>query len=281
MTTTKNLFDNLKDALSTKDVAESPFKDFLKFEVDKTYIVRLLPNRENPKLTRFHYYQHLFKSIVTNKLVSCLCPHTYGEKCPIDEYRSKVYYQKNEALIEQSRPLKRNEKWLYNVYVIKDPTNPENQGQVKIINVGSQLQNIIQSAIDGDDAEEFGADKIFDLSPNGCNLKIKVDKGGMSVVYTASKFMSPSEIEGIDDLDAVYAQFKPLDTIYTHKSYDEIKALMDVHFFGADATEKQLTPVAEEKDNEEDDFTIPQKVVSSESVLSEQDKKMQDILKDL
>ena len=93
--------------------------------------------------------------------------------------------------------------------------------------------------------------------------------------------MSPSEIEGIDDLDAVYAQFKPLDTIYTHKSYDEIKTLMDVHFFGADATEKQLAPVVEEKDNEEDDFTIPQKVVSSESVLSEQDKKMQDILKDL
>ena len=134
-----NLFDSLKDALSTKDTAsENSFKDFLKMEPDKTYLVRLIPNLENTKLTRFHYYQHVFKSNVNGKFISVLCPHTYGEKCPIDEYRSKAYNAKNEVLIEQSRPLKRTEKWLYCAYVIKDPTNPDNQGQVKIINAGTQ-----------------------------------------------------------------------------------------------------------------------------------------------
>lgn len=278
---TTNLFDNLKDALSTKEGGESPFKDFMKFEVDKTYIVRLLPNFENTKLTRFKYYQHLFKSSATTKLVSCLCPHTYGEKCPIDEYRSKAYASKNETLIEQCRPLVRNEKWLYCAYVIKDPTNPENQGQVKIINAGKQLQNIIQSAIDGDDAQEFGADRIFNLSPEGCNLKIKVDKGGVSVIYSASKFMSPSEIEGLDDADEIYSQFKSLDTIYTQKSYDEIKSLLDKHFLGSEEINQQISNETNSTvEDVQDDVVITPKAVSSET-LSEQDKKMRDILNDL
>jgi hypothetical protein len=115
---------------------------------------------------------------------------TYGEKCPIDEYSSLVYSKKNEALIEQSKPLKRTEKWLYNALVIKDPTNPDNEGQVKIINAGTQLQKIIQSAIDGDDKDEFGY-RIFDLSPNGCNLRIKVETNdGGYPSYVSSKFIS-------------------------------------------------------------------------------------------
>lgn len=274
-----NLFDSLKDALSSKEnTTENSFKDFMKMEPDKTYIVRLIPNLENTKLTRFHYYQHVFKSNVNGKFISTLCPHTYGEKCPIDEYRSKVYSAKNETLIDQSRPLKRTEKWLYNAYVIKDPTNPDNQGQVKIINAGTQLHKIIQNAIDGDDAEEFGAHKIFNLSPTGCNLKIKVEKNdGGYPTYVASKFTSPSEIEGLDDLDEVYGQFKSLDTIFQPKSYEDIKKLLDVHFFGKDET----TTVTDIEDEDEDDVVVAPVKSSSENTLSDHDKKMQDILKDL
>jgi len=278
-----NLFDSLKDALSTKDTAsENSFKDFLKMETDKTYLVRLIPNLENTKLTRFHYYQHVFKSNVNGKFISTLCPHTYGEKCPIDEYRSKVYNGKNETLIDQSRPLKRTEKWLYNVYVIKDPSNPENQGQIKILNAGAQLQKIIQNAIDGDDADEFGAHKIFNLSPTGCNLRIKVEKNdGGYPTYVASKFVSPSEIEGLDDLDEVYGKFKSLDTIFQPKSYDEIKKLLDVHFFGKDETTSDVADIDDEDDSDDEVVTPTKSVTESASSLSEHDKKMQDILKDL
>jgi hypothetical protein len=272
-----NIFDSLKDALSTKEV-ENAFKDFLKMEPDKTYVVRLLPNMEDGKRTRFHYYQHVFPSLLSTKKISVLCPHTYGEKCPIDEYRSKAYAGKNETLIEQTKPLKRSEKWLYNVLVIKDPTNPDNQGQVKILNAGIQLNKIIQNAIDGDDKDEFGY-RIFDLSPNGCNLKIKVEKNdGGYPTYVSSKFMSPSEIDDLDDADEVYGKVKSLDTIFQHKSYDEIKNLMDVHFFGKDVS----------TENESDDEVIEDEVevtttdtTTSKPALSEHDKKMQDILKDL
>jgi hypothetical protein len=51
-------------------------------------------------------------SVVTNQLVSTLCPTTYGERCPIDEYRSKIYRTNNEAEIKRISPIKRNENCL-------------------------------------------------------------------------------------------------------------------------------------------------------------------------
>jgi len=273
---TSNLFESLKESLSVKTNTESSFKDFLKCEPDKTYIVRLLPNLEDNSKTRFHYWQHIFDSCSTGKKISVLCPNTYGEKCPIDEYRSKVWASKNEKLIEQSKPLRKTEKWIYNAYVISDPTNPENNGKVKILNSGTQLQKIIQSAIDGDDSQEFGF-RIFDLSENGCNLRIKVEKNeGGYPTYVSSRFMSPSKIEGLDDMDSVYESVKSLDSFFQRKTYDELKNILDVHFFGKDEVQEVKTNVIEEDDEDETDVPFP----TSES-SSDEDKKMQDILKDL
>jgi hypothetical protein len=275
---TSTLFESLKDSLSAKTNTESSFKDFLKCEPDKTYVVRLLPNLEDNSKTRFHYWQHIFDSCVTGKKISILCPNTYGEKCPIDEYRSKVWASKNEKLIEQSKPLRKTEKWLYNVYVVSDPTNPDNNGQVKILNAGVQLQKIIQSAIDGDDSQEFGF-KIFDLSEAGCNLRIKVEKNeGGYPQYVSSRFMSSSKIEGLDDIDSIYESVKPLDSFFQRKSYDEIKKLMDTHFFGKEE-EKAVTESIQEDD--EDDIDIETTSTDSQSSLSDEDQKMHDILKDL
>lgn len=283
----QNLFDSLKEALASKTNNDSSFKDFMKFEPDKSYLVRLLPNLDDGSKTRFHYYQHIFDSVATGKKVSVLCPNTYGEKCPIDEYRAKMWATKNQTLIDSVKPLKKTEKWLYNVYVIKDPTNPSNEGQVKILNAGAQLQKVIQSAIDGDDAEEFGF-RIFDLSENGCNLRVKVEKNdGGYPSYTSSKFISPSKIEGLDDVDNVYGSVKSLDTIFQRKSYDEIKEILNYHFLGKDAEEKTSKEVSNE------DFEVETSVSSApqntsnddasndEDVLSEQEKKMQEILKNL
>jgi hypothetical protein len=277
---TSTLFESLKDSLSAKTNTESSFKDFLKCEPDKTYVVRLLPNLEDNSKTRFHYWQHIFDSCVSGKKISILCPNTYGEKCPIDEYRSKVWASKNQALIEQSKPLRKTEKWLYNVYVISDPTNPENNGKVKILNSGTQLQKIIQSAIDGDDSQEFGF-RIFDLSENGCNLRVKVEKNeGGYPTYVSSRFMSPSKIEGLDDVDSIYESVKPLDSFFQRKTYDEIKKLMDLHFFGKEESESTSSVIEEVEEDEEQNITKSSSDVEDNN-LSDEDQRMQDILKDL
>lgn len=269
----QSLFDSLKDALADKTNVESSFKDFLKFEPDKTYVVRLVPNIKDGKKTRFHYFQHIFDSCVTGKKISVLCPNTYGEKCPIDEHRSKVWATKNQALIDQVKPLKKSERWLYNAYVIKDPTNPSNEGNVKILNAGAQLQKVIQSAIDGDDSEEFGF-RIFDLSENGCNLRIKVEKNdGGYPSYTSSKFLSPSKVDGLTDQDSAYESVKDLDSFFQRKTYAEIKEILDVHFLGKEKVESVNETV------EEDEIETVHE--EPKSTTSDLDKEMEDILKDL
>jgi hypothetical protein len=247
-----NLFESIKESLNKKTSGESAFADMLKLETDKTYIVRLLPNVHNPDRTFFHYYHHIWKSVVTGNTISTLCPNTYEEKCPIDEFRSSVYRTKDEDKIKETYPLKRNESWLVNCYVIKDPTNSENEGKVKILRYGKQLDKIITAAISGDDADEFGS-KVFDLSEKGCNLKIKVEKNeGGYPTYVASKFTSPSEIVGLDedDFDSVYEQTRDLDNIFNHKSYDEIKSLLKVHWFGETEADSE-TEVAPKSKKEE------------------------------
>jgi hypothetical protein len=281
---TTSLFESIKDAINKNNntSTESSFKDFMKLEIDKTYIVRLVPLVTNPERTFFHYYSHIWKSISTNNIVSVLCPNTYGEKCPIDEYRSKVYASKNDAEIEKIRPIKRNENWLVNVLVIKDPTNPENQGKVKILRYGKQLAKIIDSAITGDDSDEFGA-KVFDLSESGCNLKIKVEKNeGGYATYVGSKFMSPSKVDGVDNIDEVYNSANDLDAIFDHKSYDDIKKLLNTHFLGKnDQTEVVETEVQEDFDSYAEIVSTAGKTTSSSSEESDEDKKMQEILNDL
>ena len=234
----KSMFESIKDSMNKKQTTDnSAFKDILKLEKGNTYIVRLIPNVEDFDKTIFHYYSHIWQSRVDQKLVNVFCPNSYEERCPIDEYRGKIWKSKDEAAIEEVKPLKRNENWMVNVYVIKDPTNPENQGQVKILRYGKQLNNVIIEAISGEEAEEFG-EKVFDLSENGCNLKIKVDENeGGYATYVSSKFQSPSKIEGLEDVDSVYSAIKPLDTLFQQKSYDEIQKILDKEWHCKSTTE--------------------------------------------
>ena len=289
---TSSLFDSIKEAISKKTSnAESGFKDFMKLEIGKTYIVRLIPNLQNPERTFFHYFHHLWNSVVTQELVSVLCPTTYGERCPIDEYRSKIYRTQDKSEIERIKPIKRNENWLVNVYVIKDPTNPENQGQIKILRYGKQLDKIITEAMTGDDAEDFGP-KIFDLSEKGCNLRIKVEanEGGYPT-YVSSKFTSPGALEGNPDEEELYNSIKPLDTIFGHKSYEEISNLLNVHFHGNTELDT-VKPISKQNSKPvEDDFEVEtyntnntvstSKTASDEDEETSHDQRLQDILKDL
>ena len=282
---TNNLFESIKEALNKKTSSDNAnYRDFLKMEIGNTYVVRLIPNLENPERTIYHYYNHTWKSVITNTWVSTLCPNTYGEGCPIDEYRSKIYNTKDEAAIEKIKPLRRNENWLVNVYVVKDPTNPDNQGQVKVLRFGKQLFKIVTEAISGDDSDEFGS-KIFDLSDKGCNLRIKVEQNeGGYPTYVASKFVSPSALEGVQNTEELYTLAKDLDTVYDHKTKEDIQALLKTHFLGED----QETPSVSVNHDEEEEY-VPTPVVKKATVseaeeLDEakaQDAAIQDILKDL
>ena len=258
MTFTKNMFNEIKASLTDKK--DSSYKEIMKFEPGKTYIVRLVPNVTDPKSTMYHYYHHSWNSLCTGQFVTTLCPSTYGEQCPIDQYVLKTYNTGSAEDKEKIKPITRKENWFVNAYIISDPTNPENEGKIKAIRYGKELAKIINAAIDGDDADEFGV-KIFDVA-EGCSLKIKCEsRTGMGgsrafVTYSASKFMSPSKLEGVDakKVDSIYESTHELDKFNKPKTYVELQRMLDQHFFCI----QDVTNL----DEDEDDVPVSKPIVS-------------------
>jgi len=173
-----------------------------------------------------------------------LSPQTWGERDPISEIRYQHYNTGTPEQKERSRAILRSEKWLVNAYVISDPTTPDNNGTIKVLRFGKQLHKIIMDAIEGDDADQFGA-RIFDLSPNGCNLRVKVDKQGDYPSYVSSRFLMPSEVPGLDSAKAqsLYENVHDLEEVLPRKSQDELNVMINEHYLCVD-TPAQVTPPA-------------------------------------
>jgi hypothetical protein len=227
------MFDSIKSALAAdNESSKSGIADILKTEVGNTYTVRLLPFGKDPKKTFFHFYQHGWNSFATGQYTSALSLQTFGERDPIAEERYKILRTGSEEEKEKAKAIVRSEKWLVNVYVVNDPVNPENNGKVKVLRYGKQIHNIIMEAIEGEDSADFGP-RIFDLGPNGVNFRVKVEKQGDFPTYVSSKFAMPSAIEGLDEDNhkEIYDSVLDLSTIFNAKSYDELKTMLDEHFY--------------------------------------------------
>ena len=235
---TKSMFEAIKQSLSSGEKEKGGnglYKEILKFTPGNTYQVRLLPNPSSPKETIFHYYNHGWNSVATGKFVTALCPTTFGETCPIDAYYLKTYRTGTESEKEAAKVLSRKEGWMVNVLVISDPENPENEGKVKILRYGKEMAKIIESALEGDDADEFGVEKVFDVE-NGSTLRIKCEnrtgaRGGKAqyVTYASSKFLSAATIEV--DAETVLGSIHDLKAVNKQTTSSEMQRLLDEHFF--------------------------------------------------
>jgi len=168
------------------------------------------------------------------------------------ETKYRVLRNGNEEEKAKANLLRRNERWLVNAYVVDDPSNPENNGTMKIIRYGKQLHKIISDAIDGEGSEDYGP-RIFDLSENSVNFKIKCEQQGDYITYVSSKFTLPKKIEGLDDAKAeeVYNSVVDLTSVIPTKSQDEIVQSLDEHFFCKKTllTEKKTEELMNEVEN--------------------------------
>ena len=272
----KSMFDVLKQSLeTTKETGGNGlYREILKFEPGNTYQVRLLLTPSAPNESIFHYYTHGWNSLSTGKFVTALCPTTFGQTCPIDTYYLNTYRNGTESEKRESAVLSRKESWMVNVYVISDPTTPENEGKVKILRYGKELDRIIDSALKGDDAKDFGVEKVFDLL-NGSTLRIKCEnKAGDKrdakkkyTTYTSSRFLSPSPLELTEEkVEEIYNSVHDLKSVNKQTTPAEMQRLLDEHFF-------RLTtgsPKEEIEDTKEDDdippFDMPESSSNKEYV---------------
>ena len=273
-----SMFQSIKDALATSDSKGSAkFNEIMPTKSGNTYTVRLLPFAKDPSKTFFHYYNHGWTSYATGQYVQTLSPQTFGERDPIAEERFKVLRTGSEEEKEKMSAVRRLEKWLVNVYVVDDPTNPDNNGNVKILRYGKQLHKIITEAIEGEDAEEFGP-RIFDLGPEGVNFKIKVEQQGDYPTYVSSRFTAAGKIDlSEDEQKGIYEGAFDLSEVFTLKSYDELKQMLNEHYY-CRTEEEEATPVTSAPVPVVETPSEPEPVVVSNDTVEED---IDELLKDL
>lgn len=233
----KSMFESIKDSL--KDEPKNGgggFRNILRLQQGNSYLVRLIPNITEPKSTFFHYFHHGWTSNATGQYVDKICPTTFGDRCPICEERFKLYKKGSERDKDLARQIRRLEKHLVNVYVVDDPTNEENNGSTKILRFGVRIKEKFDMAIEGDDADEFGA-KVFDLTDNGCNFKIKVESSSEGnrkfTNYNNSRFTGSGAIPGLtpDGIQEIYEGTFDLTEQIEGSTTDDLKAMLKTHLY--------------------------------------------------
>jgi hypothetical protein len=238
--------DKLTEELS-KLTDKGPRRDddgFWKPEVDKSgngsAIIRFLPSPDSD-VPFVRIWDHGFQGPGGWFIEKSLT--TINQNCPISEYNSMLWNSGTEADKTFVRTkTKRRLSFISNIVVVKDPSRPENEGQVFLYKFGKKIFDKINDAAmpEFDDEEKVDA---FSLG-EGANFRLKIRNVEGYRNYDKSEFDSPSEIPE-DDLEGIYNQLKPLQELVdpkNFKSYDELKTkLYRVLALGGGETANTIT----------------------------------------
>ena len=160
------------------------------------------------------------------------CLTTVNQNCPVCEANSTLWNSGIEANKNIARDRKRKLSYIANVLIVSDPSNKENEGQIKLFKFGKKIFDKITEAMDPDPA--FADEKPmnpFDMW-EGANFKLKIRKVDGYQNYDKSEFESPSAIyDGDDDkLEELWKKEHSLKEFVEpkqFKSYDKLKERLD------------------------------------------------------
>ena len=239
---------------------------FWKPEMDKTGvgspIIRFLPAPEGEDLPWVKMYAHAFQGnggwYIENSLT------TIGQKDPVSEYNRELWNSGSDKDKETVRKQKRKLSYYSNIYVIKDPAHPENEGKVFLFKFGKKIFDKILNAMQPEFEDEEPINP-FDFW-GGANFRLKIRKVEGYWNYDKSEFDSPSAL--LDDDDALEALWKKEYSLSAIVAPDQFKSYEDL--------EKRLKYVLGQKSaraavqEQEDEFeSYTQTPSREESVIAE------------
>ena len=202
---------------------------FWKPEVDKSgngsAIIRFLPAPNGEDVPFVRIWDHGFQGPGGWFIEKSLT--TLGEKCPVSEYNSMLWNSGTEAdktFVRQKT--KRRLSFVSNIYVVKDPSNPDNEGQVFLYKYGKKIFDKLQDQMTPEFDDETPVNP-FDLW-DGANFRLKIRKVEGYRNYDKSEFDSSAALLDDDEkLEEIWNSEKSLSDLVDpkhFKSYDELKS---------------------------------------------------------
>ena len=171
------------------------------------------------------------------------CLTTLNEKCPVCEHNNTLWNSGIEANKDVARKQKRKLSYLANVLIVSDPSNPENEGQIKLFKFGKKIFDKITEAMNPEFADETPVNP-FDLW-EGANFKLKIRNVEGYRNYDKSEFADKSALLDGDDskLEELWKKefsLKEFTEKKQFKPYDQLKSRLDkvLGFEGALSTIK-------------------------------------------
>ena len=154
---------------------------------------------------------------------------TLGQKDPVSEHNSTLWNSGIEANKEVARKQKRRLNYTSNVYILKDPAHPENEGQIKLYRFGKKIFDKINDLMNPEFEDESPVNP-FDLWA-GANFKMKIRKIEGYSNYDKSEFEAPSALlEDDDKMEEIWKSENSLKELVSEdkfKTFDELKTKLE------------------------------------------------------
>ena len=213
-------------------------------------VIRFLPAPEGCELPWAQVWSHAFQGPGGWLIDNCLT--TLGQQCPVCEKNRVLWNSGSDRDKEEARKQKRKLSYFANIYVVRDPANPDNEGKVFLYKFGKKIYDKILAAMQPEFEDETPINP-FDFW-TGAHFKLKLVKKDGYWNYDKSEFASPSALlDGDDDeLERIYKSLNNLNDFTDpkeFKSYDDLKKRLD-YTLGLRGVPKSQDPevVAEEEE---------------------------------
>jgi hypothetical protein len=220
-------------------------------EMDKSgvgsAVIRFLPAPKGEDLPWVQMFSHAFQGpggwYIENSLT------TIGQKDPVSEYNRSLWNSGSDKDKETVRKQKRKLSYYANIYVVKDPAHPENEGKVFLFKFGKKIFDKILNAMqpEFDDEEPINP---FDFW-TGANFKLKLVKKDGYWNYDKSEFASPGALLDDDEaLEAIWSKQHPLQPLVAadqFKSYQDLEKRLK-YVIGEKTAQRRPDPELEDED---------------------------------
>ena len=229
-----SVFTQLQKQLEKSSQVGTVDERFWKLTTDKAgngfAIIRFLPACEGEDMPFVKLYSHAFQGpggwYIENSLT------TLGQNDPLGEYNRELWNSGDESLKEQVRKQKRKLQYYSNIYVVKDPGNPDNEGKVFLFRYGKKIHDKIMDIVNGDELEGRAGLNPFDFW-TGADFKLRAKKVAGYPNYDSSEFAPAGTLEDHDDaqLESIWNREYKLQELVApdqFKSYDQLKARLDL-----------------------------------------------------
>jgi len=242
-------------------------------EMDKTgngyAVIRFLPAPDGEELPWAKLYTHAFQGpggwYIENSLT------TLGQKDPVSEHNRELWNSGNDKDKETVRKQKRKLSYYSNIYVVKDPANPQNEGRVFLFKYGKKIFDKIMEAMQPEFEDETPINP-FDFW-QGANFKLKLVKKDGYWNYDKSEFDRVEPLLDDDDaLEAVWKKQYSLAAVVApdqFKSYEQLETRLKMVLGQKTASRPRYDEETNDEDNDRGSYSPDFSSRSQKSELPE------------